>query len=99
LRPDAGRRRAALFAWRDSARRDAGRLLSLFSAPLTARERRGEGRFRRFAARLACAALRFVDDLALAGGAGSFTPARRAFDSPIAIACSVERAPCLPSRT
>jgi len=32
-------------------------------------------------------------------GGGSFTPARRAFDSPIAIACSVEATPCLPSRT
>jgi hypothetical protein len=30
---------------------------------------------------------------------GSFTPARRAFDRPIAIACSGERAPCFPSRT
>jgi len=27
-------------------------------------------------------------------GAGSFTPARRAFDRPIAIACLVDRAPC-----
>ena len=34
-------------------------------------------------------------------GRGGFkgTPARRAFDSPIAIACLVERAPCLPWRT
>src|SRR5207244_3445354 len=32
-------------------------------------------------------------------GGGSFTPARRALDSPMAIACFVERAPCLPSRT
>ena len=31
-------------------------------------------------------------------GAASFTPARRAFDSPIAIACCDDRAPCLPSR-
>jgi len=31
-------------------------------------------------------------------GAGSLTPAFRAFDSPIAIACFVERAPCFPSR-
>ena len=29
-------------------------------------------------------------------GAGNSTPARRAFDNPIAIACFVERAPCLP---
>jgi hypothetical protein len=32
-------------------------------------------------------------------GGESFTPARRAFDSPIAIACFVDRAPCFPSRT
>ena len=33
------------------------------------------------------------------GAWASFTPARRAFDKPIAIACLAERAPCLPSRT
>src|SRR5262249_56155375 len=32
------------------------------------------------------------------GGGGS-PPARRAFDSPMAIACLVDLAPCLPSRT
>jgi hypothetical protein len=31
-------------------------------------------------------------------GALSGTPARRAFDRPIAIACLADRAPCLPSR-
>lgn len=31
-------------------------------------------------------------------GAWSFTPARRAFESPMAIACFVDRAPCFPSR-
>jgi len=31
-------------------------------------------------------------------GAASLTPARRAFDNPIAIACFVLAAPCLPSR-
>src|SRR5262245_31115111 len=30
---------------------------------------------------------------------GSGTPARRALDRPMAIACLAERAPCLPSRT
>ena len=34
-----------------------------------------------------------------APGAGSFTPARRALERPMAIACFGERAPCLPSRT
>src|SRR5262249_21386738 len=31
-------------------------------------------------------------------GGGSLTPARRAFDRPIAIACLADCAPCLPSR-
>src|SRR5579871_6541296 len=35
----------------------------------------------------------------LLGLGGRSTPARRAFDRPIAIACFVLRAPCLPSRT
>jgi hypothetical protein len=34
----------------------------------------------------------------LARGAGSFTPARRALDNPMAMACLADRAPCLPSR-
>jgi hypothetical protein len=33
------------------------------------------------------------------GGGGSFTPARLALDSPMAITCLAERAPCLPPRT
>jgi hypothetical protein len=32
-------------------------------------------------------------------GAASFTPARRALDRPIAVACFAERAPCFRSRT
>jgi hypothetical protein len=43
--------------------------------------------------------LRVLADALPFFGAGSFTPARLAFDSPIAIVCLVERAPCLPSRT
>jgi hypothetical protein len=39
-----------------------------------------------------------ADDVPFFGG-GSFTPERRAFDNPIAIACFVDRAPCFPSRT
>jgi hypothetical protein len=31
-------------------------------------------------------------------GGGSFTPARLALESPMAMACSVERAPCFPAR-
>jgi hypothetical protein len=72
------------------------------SAFRTARDRRAElGRVeprRDFdISRFACARVR-VDAVPLRGG-GSFTPDRRAFDSPIAIACFVDRAPCLPSRT
>jgi hypothetical protein len=33
------------------------------------------------------------------GGGPSFTPARLAFDSPMAIACCGDLTPCLPSRT
>ena len=66
---------------------------------MLARDRRGAGFARRPAARLADAALRLVVAFALAGGRGNFTPARRAFDNPMAIACLVDRAPCFPSRT
>jgi hypothetical protein len=95
----ADRRRAAPLAWFESARRDAALRRSLFNAALAALERRDDGFDRRFAARVADAALRLVRCVALAGGADSFTPALRALDSPIAIACFVDRAPCLPSRT
>jgi hypothetical protein len=99
LRLAAERRRAADEAWRDSALRDAARRPSRFNALRTARDRRLDGRVRLRDARLADAALFRVVDLAFRPGGGSFTPARRAFDSPMAIACFVERAPCLPSRT
>jgi hypothetical protein len=48
---------------------------------------------------LAASALFRVLAFALAGGFGNLTPERLAFDSPIAIACFVDRAPCFPSRT
>jgi len=99
LRLDAGRRRAADEACRDSAFRDAALRASRFNARRTARDRRVDGRVRRRDARLADAALLRVVDLAPLPGGASFTPDRRAFDSPIAIACFVDRAPCLPSRT
>ena len=55
-----------------------------------------------FAARPAADALfalrRVFADVVPFFGGGNATPARRAFESPIAIACFVERAPCLPSR-
>jgi len=77
---------------------DAALRLSRFSARDVARERRGDDRRER-RLREADAALRFVLGVALDGGAGSATPAFRAFERPIAIACLVERAPCFPSRT
>jgi hypothetical protein len=92
LRFDAGRRRAAARAKRDSAFRDAVRCGSCFSARRTALDRFADGRRARRVVRLAF----FRADFPFAG---IFTPARRAFDRPIAIACSVDRAPCFPSRT
>jgi hypothetical protein len=50
----------------------------------------------RFNSRSACCRV-FWETLPFVGG-GSLTPARRAFDSPMAMACLVERAPCSPSR-
>jgi hypothetical protein len=99
LRAAADRRRAADLAWRASALCDAADRGSRFNARFTARDRRGDGRVRFWLARVADLALCFVRSLALGGGDGSFTPARRAFESPIAIACFADAAPCLPSRT
>ncbi len=97
---------AAAFASRERARGEAAVCPSRLSAPSAARERFGEGRdgWRRAPSTrpraLSLVALRrvFSDVLPGAGG-GNATPARRAFDSPIAMACFAERAPCLPSRT
>jgi hypothetical protein len=48
----------------------------------------------------ACVALRRVLAEAFPFfGAFNFTPARLAFDKPMAMACLVDRAPCFPSRT
>ena len=40
------------------------------------------------------ACLRVLSEVVPLLGGGSFTPARRALESPIAIACFVDRAPC-----
>ncbi len=66
---------------------------------MEARARFADGRLWLPARRCADFALRLVDSLALGGGDGSLTPARRAFESPIAMACVADRAPCFPSRT
>jgi hypothetical protein len=96
------RRAAAVRAWRESALFDTVRVGSRFNARVVARERRGDGFFLlpAWPARYARSALLRVraDTWPFFGGFKS-TPARRAFDNPIAIACLVERAPCFPSRT
>src|SRR5262249_37306042 len=93
-----GRRRADLRAWRASDLREAADTPSRRSARRIARERARAGRpRRRAAARIARAALCRVRAFARAGGR-NFTPERRALDRPIAMACLVDRAPCLPSR-
>jgi hypothetical protein len=96
LRP---RRCAADLACRDRLACDAADLPSLFSAPKVARERTLEGLLladvRPFAvSRRACARV-FAE---VAFGAGKATPARRAFESPMAMACCGDRAPCFPLR-
>lgn len=89
-------------ACRDNARDDAADRPSLRRALRTAVERFLETL--RFPPRAALAVSRAACRRVLAEavpflGGGSFTPARRAFDNPIAIACLVDRAPCFPSRT
>lgn len=96
----APRLRAAVRACLDRARRDAAERPSRRSAVRVARARLAEGFLpdrERFSA---CAALRRVlSEVVPFSGGGSPTPARRALERPIAIACFVDRAPCLPSRT
>src|SRR5438067_532204 len=98
----APRRRALRRACRPSAPREAALRPSRRKARATARERVRDGRRRRAArprrkSRLARA--RTCLEARPRLGALSLTPARRALESPIAIACCGERAPCLPSRT
>src|SRR5918999_621076 len=90
---------AALRACRESARFVAALRPSRFKALSVACER-----FRDFLVAARFAPLRLsrfacslVSSEAFSVG-GRSTPARRAFDNPIAIACLVERAPCFPSR-
>jgi hypothetical protein len=81
---------------------DAAERPSLRKAPLTAVARfleivRRPPRLAFAVSRAACRRVR-AEAVRLFGGR-SFTPARRALDRPIAIACLVDRAPCFPSRT
>jgi hypothetical protein len=63
---------------------------SRFKAPLVARERLLEGRL----CRDLCIRPVFFADAVPLGGAGNFTPAFLALESPIAIACLGLRTPC-----
>lgn len=92
--------RAAWCACRDNAVRDAAAAPSFLSAPSTARERLAEGLLPDLPlarSRFACSRT-FSGCLPFSGG-GSFTPARLALDSPMAMICFADRAPCSPSRT
>jgi len=88
---------AALRAWLDNASFEAALRPSFLSAFRDARERLVEVFFPLFPFRRSRRACSFVSSEEPSHG-GNSTPARRAFASPIAIACFVERAPCLPSR-
>lgn len=93
---------AADFPCCESDRRDAADCPSRFNAPRAAFERRSDGRLalaRRPRALSRRAWLRVLSDVVSGRGDGNATPARRALDSPIAMACFGDRAPCLPSRT
>ena len=98
-RSEALRREAARFAWRESAVRDAVLFGSRLSTRDTARATRGRRRVLRLCwpASNAYSALLRVRSLTLPFFGGS-TPARLACDSPMAIACSGDRAPCSPRR-
>ena len=98
LRDDALRRRAAVFAWLESAPFDAPLRPSRFSAFDDARDRRADGLPVFRPRRDSCAAFFFVAAEPVFG-LPVFTPARRAFESPMAIACFALFAPCFPLRT
>jgi hypothetical protein len=95
----APRRRAEDRACRDNADREAALRPSRRSAVRTARARLADGFLPDRLRLSACLALRRVlSDACPSFGGPSFTPARRALERPIAIACLLDRAPCLPSR-
>ena len=99
---EAWRLRAADFACFERAFFDAAEWPSRFRAFVVALDRFADGVCFRddWPALLSWAAfLRVASDVVPFFGDASFTPARRAFESPMAMACFVDRAPCLPLRT
>ncbi len=96
------RRAAAAWACRDRARCEAAARGLAFRARLVALARFAEGRaparFPRPSSYAASALRRVFSEVLPGAGGGRSTPARRAFDSPMAIACCAELAPCFPSR-
>jgi hypothetical protein len=95
----AVRLRAAVRACRDNASGEAAAPLSRWSAFKVACDRLAEGFFPESAfSRSRCAWCRVASDVLPGFGGANFTPARRALESPMAMACFVERAPCLPAR-
>lgn len=95
-RPERVLLRAADLACFESARCEAANRLCRLSTCLRASERLAEGRFWRVER---CFLFSFWLDAVPLGGDGSFTPAFRAFDSPMAMACFVFFTPCFPSLT
>jgi hypothetical protein len=100
FRAPAPRFRAALRACRDRFAGEAAECPSRFNALDSARERLSDRA--RFPCRpfslSRCACLRVRCDVLRPLGCDNSTPARLAFESPIAIACFVLAAPCFPSR-
>jgi hypothetical protein len=99
--PRARRRAAAFFACLASAGFEATARDSRCNTSSRARERLAEGfvclPLRPFS-KSRSARFRVASEVVPFLGGGSGTPARRAFERPIAIACSGDRAPCLPCR-
>lgn len=101
-RADGPRFFATLPACRERELCEAALCPSRFKARVVARERVADGSLAEWPCPLRSSRRACLMVFALAFpelGVGNFTPARRAFDSPIAIACWGEAAPCLPSRT
>jgi len=94
----APRLRALVRACRESDAFDAALVPSRLRAFVVARDLFGEGACRELAASESCLVLVRTAFEVLPLGGCKGTPARRALERPIAMACFVERAPCFPSR-